>query len=90
MRKGNPVIQSELADMRKQFKEILYERPDLSKEEYLKKMGYDINSLTIYNSGDNSVHVVDVNSVINNEEEVVATEEIEAVLVWLFHFLKNT
>ena len=65
--------------MRKKFKEI-YERPDLSKEDYLKMIGYDIDSLTIHDSGDNSAHV-DVNSVINNEEEVVATEEVGAVLV---------
>ena len=54
-RKGYPAMPSKLADMRKQFKEI-YERPDQSKKDYLQMMGYDIKSLTIYDSGNNSVY----------------------------------
>ena len=65
--------------MRKKFK-ALYERPDLWKEDYLKMMGYDMKSLTSRNSDDNPGHV-DVNNVINNEEKVVETGDIEAVLV---------
>ena len=70
---------SKLADMRKRFKEI-YERPDQSKKDYLQMMGYDINSLTIHDSGDNSVHK-DVKSVSNNEEEVDESDEVLGVLV---------
>ena len=78
-RKGDPAMPSKLADMRKRFKEI-YERPDQSKKDYLQMMGYDINSLTIHDSGDNSVHK-DVKSVSNNEEEVDESDEVLGVLV---------
>lgn len=78
-RKGDPAMPSKLADMRKRFKEI-YERPDQSKKDYLQMMGYDINSLTIHDSGNNSVHK-DVKSVSNNEEEVDETDEVLGVLV---------
>ena len=55
-RKGDPAIPSKLADsMREQFKEM-YERPDLSKEDYLKMMGYDIKQLTSAKSDDNPVY----------------------------------
>ena len=65
--------------MRERFKEM-YERPDLSKEDYLKIMGYDIKQLTSAKSDDNPVHV-DINNVINNEVEVDQTEENLGVLV---------
>ena len=78
-RKGVPAMPSKLANMRKQFKEI-YERPDQSKRDYLQMVGYDINSLTIIDSGGNSVHE-DVKSVSNNEEEVDETDEVLDVLV---------
>ena len=78
-RKGDPTMPSKLADMRKRFKEM-YERPDLSKEDYLKMMGYDIKQLTNAKSDDNHVHVV-INNVINNEVEVDQTKENLGVLV---------
>ena len=77
--KGDHAIPSKLTDMQERLKKI-YERPNQSKKDYLKLMRYDINSLTIHNSGESYVHV-DVRRVINNEEEVVATEEVGAVLV---------
>ena len=43
-------------------------------------MGYDINSVTIHDSGNNSVHE-DVKSVSNNEEEVDEIDEVLGVLV---------
>ena len=63
--------------MRKGCKEI-YERPDQSKSDYLQMMGYDINSLTIHDSGDNSVHE-DVKSVGYNEDKVDETVEVLGV-----------
>ena len=43
-------------------------------------MGYDIDSLTIHNCGENSV-CLDVNSEINSGEDMVGTEDIEAIFV---------
>ena len=70
---------SKLADMREQFKEM-YERPDLSKEDYLKMMGCDIKQLTSAKSDDNPLHAV-TNNVIKNEVGVDQTEENLGVLV---------
>ena len=78
-RKKDPAMPSKLADMREQIKEM-YERPDLSKEDYLRMMGYDIKQLTSAKSDDNPLHAV-INNAIKNEVGVDQTEENLGVLV---------